>query len=280
MKNFIKTISCIALIFGLAACSEGVGNTAGGTSEEAEGIIAITNKTIAGVSQKGPFATGSKVVLKETRGTSFTTTGKEFFANIRNDKGEFKIDGINLESQYVLLAVTGFYQSETTGNYSGCEISLNAASDISDREQANINILTHLEHSRILYLINKKGKSYTDAKTLAHKELMENFNYQGLVEDSENLDITSNSEADSALLKISSFIDYWLDSFHTTVLNTPKEPEKSCTTGQIFVDKLASKFASSGKIKVEEKMHIIEDEDQNYIFTTFFNDLLLNTFFY
>ena len=35
------------------ACSES--NMAGGTSEEAEGIVAIKDREVAGVTQKGPF---------------------------------------------------------------------------------------------------------------------------------------------------------------------------------------------------------------------------------
>ena len=55
--------SIIALFF---ACSEN--NMAGGTSEEAEGIVAIKDREIAGVTQKGPFLVVSLVNIQELDG--------------------------------------------------------------------------------------------------------------------------------------------------------------------------------------------------------------------
>ena len=60
-----KTGLVLALALGalLTACSN-VDSKSAGTSEEAEGIIAISDKKIAGVSQKGPFVKGSEVTLR------------------------------------------------------------------------------------------------------------------------------------------------------------------------------------------------------------------------
>ena len=60
-----KTGLVLALALGasLTACSN---METSGTSEEAEGIIAISDKKIVGVSQKGPFVKGSEVTLRET----------------------------------------------------------------------------------------------------------------------------------------------------------------------------------------------------------------------
>ena len=59
--------------------------------------------------------TGSNIVLKETSAEgNLVATGREFFATTRSDQGDFVIDDINLESQYVRLTATGYYKSETT----------------------------------------------------------------------------------------------------------------------------------------------------------------------
>ena len=66
MKRFsLKLFNALAIIASICACVDR--NVAGGISEETEGVVAITDKTIAGVSQKGPFAKGSSVYLKETK---------------------------------------------------------------------------------------------------------------------------------------------------------------------------------------------------------------------
>lgn len=268
MNKFFKTCGKIATFIlatsamTLTACSEGQ-NTAGGSSEEAEGFIAISHKTIAGVSQKGPFATGSKVVLKETEGKSFSPTGKEFIATIRNNKGEFKIENINLANQYVRLTATGYYEREATNKYSDCEISLNALSDISDRNQVNINILTHLEYERVLRLI-KNGKSFTKAKRQAHEELISSLQLEELLDaDPESLDITKNGGADKILYELSYVIDVseYNDFGYNKVLGNKNDrprynenPEAFCADTQRYFDYLASEFAKTGKLNE----HIIQ----------------------
>ena len=61
--NFLYLLAIATLFW---ACSEN--NTAGGTSEEAEGIVAIKDREIAGVTQKGPFLVGSSVTIQELDG--------------------------------------------------------------------------------------------------------------------------------------------------------------------------------------------------------------------
>ena len=59
----LKLFNALAIIACICACS---GNdTAGGISEETEGIVAITNKKIAGAAQKGPLVKGSNVVNRQ-----------------------------------------------------------------------------------------------------------------------------------------------------------------------------------------------------------------------
>ena len=235
MKHIsLKLFSSLTLIASICACVDS--NVAGGISEETEGIVAITDKTIAGVSQKGPFAKGSSVYLKETKDDgSLTPTGKEFYATIRNDAGEFKIENINLESQYALLTVEGYYTRESTNMFSSCAISLNAVTDISKRNSTNINLLTHFEYQRILNLV-EAGATFASAKAQAEKEIFAAFGYEMHERTAEDLDITGQSEEDSILHEISVMVD---NAFRTD-FTTP------CQEIKALIDSIAGDFATDG----------------------------------
>ena len=261
--RFLGTMSVLFLGAALCACSD---SNMAGTSEEAEGIVAIADKELAGVVQKGPFVTGSSIVLKETSASgNFKPTGREFFATTRSDKGDFKIDGINLESQYVRITATGYYKREQTGENSACQISLNALSDISNRDQVNVNVLTHLEYDRTLKLI-KKGKSFAAAKKQARQELMKTFYYDDLAEDSENLNINNSGDADKALKKISTFVDHilfgeeygtvhWHSTDHKTYYTQYEEdPEKYCEEVQNYLDNFADILAGDDYERFDSQM--------------------------
>ena len=70
------------------ACSDN--DVAGGASGDA-GVVAIKDRDIAGVSQKGPFVTGSAVTVQELDGITLKQTGKSFKGTIKSDKGDFAI---------------------------------------------------------------------------------------------------------------------------------------------------------------------------------------------
>ena len=254
MKRGFVYASSIAMMSAFAVgCSESGNDVAGGASGDA-GVVAIADKQIAGVSQKGPFVKGSSVVLKETSADGdLKPTGKEFFATTRSEMGDFVIDNLNLESQFVRLAATGYYKSETTGENSKCQISLNALSDISARDTVNINIFTHLESGRMLRLV-KKGKSFAEAKKQAHRELMESFAYGDLAEDSENLDVTSETKAGRALKYVSSIIDGDLHALQSDV-----GENVYCDANQEFIDVLADMFTESGDFSGDYRTIYVPD---------------------
>lgn len=239
-KFSLKLFSGLALAAGLCACGESSRDTAGGVSEETEGIYAIENKTIAGVSQKGPFVTGSDVYLMETKAdSSLEPTGKKFYAMIRNDKGEFIIENISLESPFVHLYADGYYKHERTNHISACPIHLNALSNIEKREKVNINLLTHFEYQRVLNLI-ESGKSFEEAKKQASDEILSAFGFD-MSASAEDLDITASSEKDTALLLISSIIDN-----HDTLNQYDKVTESYCKETQNYIDNFSEDFADDG----------------------------------
>ena len=194
----VFTLAFAILLGFVVACSDSDDKDfVGGASGDA-GVIAITNKQIAGVAQKGPFVKGSSVVLKETSAAGdLKPTGKEFFATTRSDSGDFVIDDINLESQYVMLKAIGYYKRESTGENSECQIRLNALSDVIDRDHININMFTHLEYGRVLKLI-EKGMPFREAKKQAHTDWLNVFDKKHLDGEFEDLDVNGSRPDDLA----------------------------------------------------------------------------------
>ena len=172
------------------------------TTNNNENDIVIKDKSISGVSQKGPFVNGSSVTVQELDGKTLAQTGKSFKGKISNDKGEFSISSVSLASQYAILEATGYYRNEINGNKSKGTITLNALTDLENRKKVNINLLTHLEYERALYLIGT-GLSVEKAKKQAETEIFMSFGIEGDFVNSEDLDIFSEGDGNAALLAIS-----------------------------------------------------------------------------
>ena len=187
----------------LWACSDNDGKDVVGGASGDSGITAVTDWEVAGVSQKGPFVTGSAVTVQELDGVSLKQTGKSFKGSIKSDKGDFAIKDINLESQYAILEATGYYRDEISGKKSSSTVTLRALTDLSDRKKVNINLLTHLEYERVMYLVNKKKMSIADAKAQAEKEVLASFGIEGDFGESEDLNIFESGDGNAALLAVS-----------------------------------------------------------------------------
>ncbi len=190
-------ISC--LLF-LAACGDDP--KVGGTEEDA-GIIAIENKTVSGVSQKGPFVNGSSVTIQALNGETLAQTGRSYQGKIKNDQGEFSVSIESLVSPYVVLKANGFYRNENTGEKSKAPVELFALSDISNRDEVNVNLLTHLEYERSLYLASVDSMTVAAAKKQAEKEVLASFGIEGDFANSEDLSIFGKGDESAALLAIS-----------------------------------------------------------------------------
>ncbi|MCQ2063527.1 MAG: hypothetical protein MJY99_09370 [Fibrobacter sp.] len=203
MNKLLYKILGLALCFSLMACSDDASDKVAGGSSEDAGIIAVENWDVAGVSQKGPFVTGSVVTVQELDGITLNQTGKSFKGSIKSDKGDFSITGINLSSQYALLEADGYYRDEITGKKSSGKVTLNAITDLSNRKTVNINLLTHLEYERVMGLISKEKLSVAKAKAQAEKEIFEAFGIEGEFAESEDLDIFEGGDGNAALLAVS-----------------------------------------------------------------------------
>ena len=180
-------------------CSDS--EVAGGTSID-QGIVALEKWKVEGVSQKGPFITGSTVSVLELGGNSLLQTGKVFKSSIKSDKGDFVVSGSSLASQYALLEVNGYYRNEITGKKSSGPLTLNAITDLSNRKNVNVNLLTHLEFERVKKLV-AEGKSVADAKAQAEREILETMAMNESSGAFEDLDIFKSGEGNAKLLAIS-----------------------------------------------------------------------------
>ncbi|SHK77216.1 major paralogous domain-containing protein [Fibrobacter sp. UWH5] len=199
-KKISLMLPLLCALLAFWACGDGESNS--GTSANGNSIVSVNKKSIAGVSQKGPFVTGSAVKLYELDGETYAQTGKNFTGKITSDNGEFGVSSVTLASQYALLEASGYYRNEVSGKKSGGTITLNALTDLSDREKVNINLLTHLEYERALYLVGT-GVNVPAAKKQAEAEIFNAFGIQGDFANSEDLNIFSKGEGNAALLAFS-----------------------------------------------------------------------------
>ena len=204
MKRFIsKSITLLMAIASaglLGACSED--KVAGGASGDA-GVVAVKDLDVAGVSQKGPFVKGSAVTVQGIDCKTMNFTDEVFEGEVKSDKGDFAVDDVTLSASCAVFAVTGKYRSEITGKKSASEITLHALTDLRDRKNVNINMLTELEYERVMHLVTVGGKKFADAKELAEKEVLAAFGIAGDFDNSEDLTIFESGDGNAALLAVS-----------------------------------------------------------------------------
>ena len=106
-------------------------------------------------------------------------------------------------SQYAILEASGYYRDEISGKKSSGMVTLRALTDLSNRKTVNINLLTHLEYERVMYLVNKKKMSIADAKAQAEEEVLASFAIEGDFGESEDLNIFESGDGNAALLAVS-----------------------------------------------------------------------------
>ena len=207
MFGFIKGVFVQVAAFALAsafvvACSDG-DKTAGGTTEDA-GIIADLN--VAGVTQKGPFAKGSSVTVQGIDCQTMELTDEKFSGSVKSDKGDFEVKDVNLSSTCAAFEVKGYYFNEVTGKKSSDKLTLHALTDLKDRKNVNINLLTQLEYERVMNLVTEEKMSFAEAKTQAEKEVLAAFDVKvkdGEFALSEDLNILEKGDDNAALLAVS-----------------------------------------------------------------------------
>lgn len=174
----------------------------GASNDGQSGETVVKDASISGVSQKGPFVNGTAVSVHELDGETLAQTGKTFKGNISNAKGEFSISSVTLASPYAILEASGYFLNEVNGEKSNSTITLNAITDLRDRKTVNINLLTHLEYDRVLYLV-ESGLDVASAKKQAENEIFQIFGIGSVETNSEDLSIFGETDENAALLAVS-----------------------------------------------------------------------------
>lgn len=150
------------------------------------------NISVTGVAQKGPFKFGSPLNLYELK-KNLTPSGTVYKDEISSNKGDFVIPKVSLAYPYAKLEVRGLYRNEVTGEWSTDSMTLRVLTDFfEERTDVNINLLTHLEYDRALYLVQEKGYSVYAAKKQAAQEIMTAFEFATAVTYSEDFAIFQN----------------------------------------------------------------------------------------
>jgi hypothetical protein len=197
------------------------------------------NYTLNGKAQKGPFITGTLVTLNELN-SNLGQTGKSFTTSITGNNGSFNLNNVSLNSNLALLTANGFYFSEIYGQLSAAPITLQAITNLSNKENVNINVLTHMIRGRIENLVSK-GMNFNDANNQAKSEFLSFLGVTNIFnEDFENLDISKNEDRNAVLLAISVMLQRY-----TTILGDEGKITAELTQ---LLSTLNEDFASDGLI--------------------------------
>ena len=192
----MRTLILVATIFVflLAACNEQIPE------------ILNTDYHVSGKIQKGPYRQGGTISLLELD-SQLVSTGSNFSETIKDNFGSYYFEKVSLKSPFVELKADGFYFNEMDGKVSDERLVLTAFANLTDSSVVNINVLTHLSSARIKYLIQKEGKSFSEAKSQSAKETLKAFNLESSASfNPEQLDFANSSEFDSKLLAISTIV--------------------------------------------------------------------------
>lgn len=221
-------------------------------SSESDGSGSPKGKHILGHIEKGPFIQGSEVTLTDLN-KDLSQSGKSYTTYTTSDLGSFDFgQALDLSSGLVELKTSGYFYNECTGSLSNSQITLKAIANTDGAANLNVNLLTHLEYSRVKYLV-KSGKSFNEAKEQAEEEILKTFAIKDKIISPEKVSLTDNDKNANILLAISSIMLYdkseaefseLIAKFSTDIekdgtinnnslIEAIKEGQKSCHPSQI-----------------------------------------------
>lgn len=195
-RTFFAALVYATLFALLGACGDS------GTDKELDSPY-TEKRTLSGFVQKGPFSKGSKISIQELDAVTLLPVGEKIEGTVLNDEGTYSLEFSEFESPFALLTAVGTYRDELTGEKSKATVTLNALVDLTARKSANVNLLTHLEYLRVLYLVREEGLTVAEAKMQAEREVFRAFGISGDFALAEDLNIYSNGDENAALLAIS-----------------------------------------------------------------------------
>jgi len=192
MKNlFVLFLFCVACLFSACENTMIVEETPIEKPPVTTDVV-ITKDVFSGYVQKGPYINGSSVMITPLD-EQLNQTGNVFTTQIIDNSGNFERKNVEFVSNFIELKADGYYFNEVKGENSNGSLTLYALADITDINSVNVNILTHLERQRIIYLIQNDELSFADAKKQARNEVLGIFKLS-LPDDvaAESLDLTED----------------------------------------------------------------------------------------
>lgn len=196
-KTFLISLLLVALSALISACSDDA--SLGGGAD----FLPTEKRTVSGFVQKGPFLRGSVVSVLELDAETFVPTGFVSEGTIRNDSGAYSVELEGFLSPNVLVKAEGMFHNEFTGKATEIPVVLYALANLSGRNSVNVNLLTYLEHRRVLHLVASNKLTLEEAKTQAEREVFEAFGIVGDFALAEDLNIYGEGDGNAALLAIS-----------------------------------------------------------------------------
>ena len=170
----------------------------------------ISTKEIAydlqGYVQKGPFINGTTIIVSELN-QKLVATGKNFNTQIIDNKGSFNLKSVKLKSNFIQIIAEGFYFNEVRNKKSATQLTLFGLANVIDISSVNINLLSHLEKDRVIYLMQEEEKSFHKAKKQAQQEVLSVFGIKkSSIISSELLDISQDGDDNAILLAVSAIL--------------------------------------------------------------------------
>lgn len=166
--------------------------------------VVLLNPTshITGYIQKGPFISGSQIIVQELT-DQLEPTGTSYQLVTNSDIGDYALKQ-KIHSDYVEVIATGYYYNEVAGALSTAPLTLRTVAEVSDNQQINVNVLTTLIRPRINYLMVQEQKTFAIAKQQAEQEVRQLFHITSSEADHfEGLTINGTGENNGILLAIS-----------------------------------------------------------------------------
>ncbi len=201
VKNYFINVFLFLCLFTFLSCQEE--EQAPLTPAPDSDTLAVNHLNLKGYVQKGPFINGTAITVAEMD-RKLVVTGKNFNTQIIDNKGTFNLKDISLQSEYTLLKADGFYFDEVQGEKSAAQLTLYALANVSDVSSVNVNLLSHLEKDRVLYLIQEEDYSFAEAKQRAAQEILAIFGIEKEdIVQAELLDISQQGDDNAILLAIS-----------------------------------------------------------------------------
>lgn len=249
---------------------------------------------LEGYAQKGPFISGTDVTIIELD-KNLVPTGKSYYSTIDDNSGHFIFPEVTFNSNFIELKVTGKYFDENLGGIPLDGITLYSIVDFNDGTSLNINLLTHIEESRIKYLL-AENVSFQQAQAQSHEELLKVFNLAGGLENNAaDFDITSSTIDGGILLFISSvllknwgtgvlfqeFLSNFITDFREDGVIDSEKTQIALATGAYVLDidritaNLTKKYSDMGRSIKPYEINLLKEQ---FLENTSFTNVILNVF--